>query len=555
MQPVALRHLAAEACVAFILLLLLRLPLYNYTEATGDIAEFLNNAFRVSHGDLPYVDFWLMLPPGEVYLPALVLTLFNGSVNAVLMMVAISHALLGTAAYVMARLLLPGRLWAILLASIIFTHQFLAAIQGYHNIFMLCALAAGGCVVVATARDLRWPLFLAGLTLGVGFLFRFWLTGIVTVALAVSILTYALLKARSIQPAASSLLIYSSGVAAVILPTILLSLPFLSPMVNALLDSLRHGRSFDLPYFCSATSRFESLLAAYNSPTGPAYADMLRDVCYGAATGAVYLLPLVPLVLMMMLLTRRLQPIENWRLAIVIGLTVWAVAALPYALHCSEVSHVHPSAMPSLIIMAMLLSRSSSTNERSHPIRFLRDSGFAIVLLLALAIPVYLRLWIMKGIPQEGHAVTAANGTLAVPAPEEAAIFRDTLTFIETHTSADDPIFVTTWEAPPLYALTGRHNPTYYDSLIDIWLEDAPESEHLLCQQLDDDPPKVIITSSLRFWGQTLDEACPVLAQHIDEKFEVVGSSGYLHFHLQNPSRAEDRTTDGGEQAAAVPGG
>jgi hypothetical protein len=46
-------------------LTILALLTYSFGFIGGDMAEYLNNAFRVVQGQLPYRDFWLLFPPGK----------------------------------------------------------------------------------------------------------------------------------------------------------------------------------------------------------------------------------------------------------------------------------------------------------------------------------------------------------------------------------------------------------------------------------------------------------------------------------------------------------
>jgi hypothetical protein len=64
---------------------------------------------------------------------------------------------------------------------------------------------------------------------------------------------------------------------------------------------------------------------------------------------------------------------------------------------------------------------------------------------------------------------------------------------VNSKTKPGDKIFVTGWESPPLYAMTGRGNPTYYDSLIDLLAVPSIDKEIRLCHELLIDPPKLII--------------------------------------------------------------
>ncbi len=59
------------------------IPIYDRGTTSGDTSEYLNNPVRILNGELPYKDFWLLHPPGEVYLPALMYKLFGLNINII----------------------------------------------------------------------------------------------------------------------------------------------------------------------------------------------------------------------------------------------------------------------------------------------------------------------------------------------------------------------------------------------------------------------------------------------------------------------------------------
>ncbi|MFO7581596.1 hypothetical protein, partial [Guyparkeria sp.] len=99
-----------------------------YQAPSGDLAEYLNNAYRVTLGEQPYLDFWLLFPPGEVFLPAAVLAAAGGNLNVVmawnLLQSAVIAALFGALAR---RLRAPW--WAAALTGILFLFSSALAIK------------------------------------------------------------------------------------------------------------------------------------------------------------------------------------------------------------------------------------------------------------------------------------------------------------------------------------------------------------------------------------------------------------------------------------------
>ena len=76
-------HPFIVAIILFFILFLIPFSVYNLTGTYGnlDLSEYINNPVRILNGELPYRDFWLIFPIGEVLFPALIYLLFNQSVK------------------------------------------------------------------------------------------------------------------------------------------------------------------------------------------------------------------------------------------------------------------------------------------------------------------------------------------------------------------------------------------------------------------------------------------------------------------------------------------
>src|SRR5262249_40635220 len=117
---------------------------YNRANLGDDLAEFVNNPVRVLHGDAPYRDFWLLHPPGEVYLPAVVYRLGFG-VNAVLLLNVFISVLVGLAAFWLGRMISGSDIEGTLAAVLVFFAGIPAEYVGYTylHLYFLSLLAAG----------------------------------------------------------------------------------------------------------------------------------------------------------------------------------------------------------------------------------------------------------------------------------------------------------------------------------------------------------------------------------------------------------------------------
>ena len=93
---------------------------YNYTQASGDLGEYINNPLRILSGDMPYRDFWLIMGPGEVYLPAAIYKIFGVNVDCILLLIISVKALMGTAVFLFGKILYKNTFFAVLAATLIF---------------------------------------------------------------------------------------------------------------------------------------------------------------------------------------------------------------------------------------------------------------------------------------------------------------------------------------------------------------------------------------------------------------------------------------------------
>jgi len=113
---------------------------------TPDMGEFLDNPVRMLHGELPYRDFWLILAPGEVLLPAFLYEMGFGF-DGVMRFMAVVSVAIGLLAFAIARGILGSDRLAALTACLVFFngltyhHQWFQ----YIHVYLLGALLGVGC--------------------------------------------------------------------------------------------------------------------------------------------------------------------------------------------------------------------------------------------------------------------------------------------------------------------------------------------------------------------------------------------------------------------------
>ncbi len=132
------------ALCLFLLFLCVALPTYNRTDGLQDIGEYLNNPVRILHGEMPYRNFWLVMPPMETLLPAVIYRIFGMHMGLLLALNAIISAAAGSAAFLTGRMLFKKIRSAALLSLIVFFGSPLYYYAGYNhsNWFFLSMLLA-----------------------------------------------------------------------------------------------------------------------------------------------------------------------------------------------------------------------------------------------------------------------------------------------------------------------------------------------------------------------------------------------------------------------------
>src|SRR5262245_35917488 len=216
---------------------------YNRTNLGDDLAELVNNPVRVLHGEAPYRDFWLVHPPGEVYLPAAIYRLGFG-VNAVLLLNVFISVLVGLAAFWLGRILSDSDVEGALAAVLVFFTGVPGQYRGfsYLHLYLLLLLVAAILLAEYLQSHRRATLFFAGAAIGFAFLFRTYVTGAAAVAMSVALAVEARRRNCPWGTAVGLLAICGSGCLAALAGTLPWLAGSLPEMWHAtLVDSVAHA--------------------------------------------------------------------------------------------------------------------------------------------------------------------------------------------------------------------------------------------------------------------------------------------------------------------------
>jgi putative effector of murein hydrolase LrgA (UPF0299 family) len=473
---------------------------YNRTELADDLAEYVNNPVRLLDGERPYRDFWLLHPPGEVYLPAAVYRLGLG-VNAVLLMSAAISVLTGLAAFWVGRMSSGGEVDGALAALLVFFAGVPVESVGcvYLHAYLLCLLVAAGLLAGYLESHRPRRLFWAGLALGCGLCFKVYLTG----AAVAAVLVIVALESRHRKSAwrETGGLLVTCGMGVLIVPAVVsvLLADVWPQMCHALLiDAVSHAVTRRLHYgFFVADAWDEFTRAAVGFWSAPAE-NFARLDAPGSDLVKTATMHGVPFLAIFLWGLRRRNG------AAVAAATEWMIfffllwGGLTFVRPLLRGGHPHQlsQATTPLYLALVLLFRPIAAGWRAK--RSLM-AGLAYCALLGTVAGLGQRAIFMPlqrvaaACRKESYTVVAPYGTLVAADRSRAGELQELIAAVLEHTTAEDHIFVVPWNAPALYALTRRRNSTYYDSTIDLFYRPAPDRERQVCQDLLANDTRLVI--------------------------------------------------------------
>jgi 4-amino-4-deoxy-L-arabinose transferase-like glycosyltransferase len=501
---------------------------YNYRPLACDMAEYLNNPLRILFGDIPYSDFWLLFPPGEVYFPALVYKIFGANTDYARIVTILTSCFVPVAGFYLGLRLFGENTEAIIAAFIFYFFSVVTNYEGpdYISLYLLfILLGAVNLVKYFRANDKNSNLLvLSGLMMAFAFFFKLYEVGGVYVAFLLMIFIYEKSQKSLQKQILKSLTTF-------VVPGLILFVILLfafgshsSKMLNELIfESVKNGTSMNLPYFndlyyitISLTEDFHSLGTLGNIP---AVINLFYHSLRFIVALGYYLIPFLSIIIFIFYFLSKLDKPE-YIIALLIFL--WALVSFPKALGRSDLAHLAPSVAPFILFMFFVAVKSKRT--------VLKKTSLIIVIIMFFSVlfPFFKVLSLAKTPRQY---VKTANGCVPFKKAQDKIDFENTYNFIIRHTDKSDYIFVTPWDAPPVYALTGRRNPAYYDSLNDLIIRKDKNKQKKIISDIIKHKTKLIIHSG--DWGydnkpeQQFTVACSLLQQFINERCYPLAKFGF----------------------------
>jgi 4-amino-4-deoxy-L-arabinose transferase-like glycosyltransferase len=439
-----------------------------YDEAIPIVA-----ATRILDGDRPYRDFWVIYPPGQLYLLAGFFKVFGASL--IVSRLTSVAAIFGTSVlmYVMARqlrlpvplALLPAGLWTAAVGAVS------GATLGT-GIFAALLLGLGSAALFFRflEESRRILLVMSGITLGFAFLFRHDIAGYLLVAeTGLFVATSKLRSRRDVSRALGSLGLHLGAVAGPIAVAVAILLGLGVP-AGDLVESL-------------VVYPFTGYASARSLPLPPLVPDIgpLREgrvsVAQYAANlrnGLRFYFPISVLAVSLAVLLARRRAIpaalvhgEGRR---VIFVSVVGACLLPYAWIRSDIAHIVPAWFPGLLLFAWLIHQLPRSGR-------LRSTGLIVAAVWslvfvwgALVVKADALTGVLGGPPR--LALDPPRGAHIVAGPEVAPM-QAAIRYVEAVVPPDERIFVGNAQHDNLvlndvmfYFLAGRRSGTRYHELV-----------------------------------------------------------------------------------------
>ncbi|WP_041698360.1 hypothetical protein [Thalassoporum mexicanum] len=607
--------------------------------STGDYGEYVNNVYRVLKGDLPYRDFWLLFPPGEVYLPAFFVKLFGDRLDIIPFFFAAVKILASLLGFQLARKL-GNNITAIITAVLIYTN-----IITLINIYIIPLLIA--CLLIfehfdakiddsrvieqlATPKkqSLSIALAIAGCFIALAFSIRFELASVFFVAVVITLLAdryllknYARNYARAdlattsepdhrhyqclnsglpdfkniapqnIAPqnikqagkspqllqieqsellnecnrsqrlershsCLSDILALSSGFGLTLAIMAIACFSFFKAMLPAIfIDAIQHGTSLNLPYFYNVVAVKPPI--DINLASGIAYLNWIVPKL------TLYSFPfLVAISVAFVLYQNYLTRTAVNKVLLLIG---WICLSFPRCLGRSDFGYLTYVLFPLLVLAPFLVMviwqkwrslpyiyipdvdqtrcQTKNAQDLDSPRRHQARLAFWYQrMLLVIGLP--LAILLVYNLPRLLISTNRQVTQISAPAGQfmlrqgEAEFVQRVIQEIETYTQPGEPIFVIPFTFP-FYGLSQRSNPTYYDSLIDLYARPTAQKQERICSELAAAKPKLIVhdaVEKLSFGDRhthLLADVLPILDQCIQANYTKLHTYGSLATYVR----------------------
>lgn len=518
----------------FIFFILISYITKDYRLLGCDMAEYLNNPLRILNGELPYRDFWLLFSPGEVYFPALIYKIFGLNTDFVRLFSIIFSSLTAIIGFYIGRMLLKRNFDGIIFSFLVFFTSVISYYEGhdYNHLYFTFTLLSSLFLIKYLTDEKRLFLFLSGIFIGIALAFRLYEAGAALTAFVLVIIIFLISFKKKLGYSIKSILIFFAGISIILIALAISFNSMLPTLFNeVVVESIDNGTSMDLPYFYEVSTQI-SAFGNENLGSLSSLPNILFRIIRLMPTILYYLIPFISLIILILFIFSKPDR-KNLCLSLVFCL--WGLISFPKGLGRSDIAHLAPSVTPILLFIFYLIRTYKYQENFQKNIKYINIIGVPVIYIMLLTAinPIIKFVSLVKNPPVY---VNTRHGTVPLKDSREAADFKSVIDFIEKNSNEGDYILVTPWDAPPIYALTNRKNPTFYDSLTDLIVRHSDEKQKKICEDIRSHNTKIIIHNA--DWGhdnkpeQQFRTACPVLQEYIENDYKLVQQYGQYSIYL-----------------------
>jgi hypothetical protein len=435
----------------------------------------------------------------------------------------------GVLSFRLGTLITRSRLWGLVTAALVFSSGIVCH-RGYvynHAHFALILWAAVIHLSPSGRGRTRFSYFIKGALIGSAFLFRTYEVVPFLLAMLGWILTQTVETEKPFRNRILSVLYLGSGMAAVILLLMPFLWQFYCPMMKQIwVDSLQHGTANTISYASAWGGSITRILSGFRQTMEQTTVSggflKVKLTAEYFVVALLYVLPAIITVVSFAFFRR--SGISGDQKRIVLFFWVWGSMTLIRALFRPGMWQMTP-ALTIYYFPAVYFLKEANARFRKGGGPLKRSIYFIFMVysgLLILIPGIRMLISPFSSWHHQGVKLETTHGVLIFREPIQGRDAGAIIQSIQRKTGEGDYIFINSWDTPPFYALTGRRNPTYYDSMIDFEQRPSSRRERLVCRQLAGKNVKMVI----QHFRSTEDSVkfamnVPIIQRYIRDSFRL----------------------------------
>lgn len=443
-----------------------------------DYGETLDNATKILDGGIPYKDIWTFFPPGFSYFPAIILAIFGKSLLVVRYVESVFFAVL-----VLIMVLIAGKFitkFLLFLLSLTLIFSDLNTYLFFYYVFFFGAIFLAIEYLKSKSNHL---IFLSGLLMGVGSLFRHDTTLISLIAIGVTLLVA--FRYKVIDHFRSAIFFLGLGCFGVV--------------TLSLLVISRTWSILEFLYMAFIRAPQISRGISFGIDLGKiSLSNITEDQALHLFTVFFYLIYIMIYILTGAYLLKGLRSVKKItgttvisikEKIIILCLFFFGLLQIPHAFSVIEMGHLVKAGVVAFILGFYLLQKGLE-NKRSSLFKATIISPVVIFLLGNLLISYW---WIHLNdteVQFDSGAVYLNSRAIVGTTYASVDTIKKSVSFIRENTQKNDYVFTAPYQAI-LYFLADRKNPTKFNNFVAGVI--SPENETEIIDSLQEKNVRIIV--------------------------------------------------------------